>query len=229
MEIKEKVLNSGHYLFDRKPLIFKEWTKDIEMKKTEILIVPTWVQFHQLPLKFWGKSLPKIAGLVGKFIKSDMATEQKTKLGYARVMVEVEVDKHFPDQVVFKDELGQVMTIGIEYEWKPITCTKCLKMGHTSELCRKGQIIQPKTKPPQKIWRPVVKPVTTAPQPERLEELPSRNEGQSIPQMPARPDRSAEKDGYSKHSFGAVSYKDIFSPTGPVINGNHPSPIVSNG
>ncbi|KAL9239108.1 hypothetical protein vseg_013459 [Gypsophila vaccaria] len=92
-EMKEKVMNSGHYLFDNKPLIFKEWTKDMEMKKTEVLSVPTWVQFHHLPLKFWGKSLPKIAGLVGKYIKSDTATEQKTKLGFARVMVEVEVDK----------------------------------------------------------------------------------------------------------------------------------------
>ncbi|KAL9241034.1 hypothetical protein vseg_015194 [Gypsophila vaccaria] len=181
MEMKEKVLNSSHYLFDSKPLIFKEWTKDIEMKKTEILTVPTWVQFHQLPLKIWGKSLPKIARLVGKFIKSDLATEQKTKLGYARVMVEVEVDKQFPDQAVFKDELGQVMTIGIEYEWKPITCSKCLKMGHDSEICRKGQTLQPKTKPPQKIWRPVVKPVTTVPQLERLEESPSRSEGPKYP------------------------------------------------
>ncbi|KAL9246119.1 hypothetical protein vseg_019694 [Gypsophila vaccaria] len=201
----------------------------MEMKKTEVLSVPTWVQFHHLPLKFWGKSLPKIAGLVGKYVKSDTATEKKTKLGYARVMVEVEVDKQFPDQIAFKDELGHVVKIKVEYEWKPVTCAKCHKIGHPTEQCRKGQPYQPKVKPPQKIWRPVVKSVMEAPQPEGPEMQVTRNEGKGTPQLTARPDRSEEKDGYSKHMFGAVSYKDVLSSSGPVVNGSPISPSVSNG
>ncbi|KAL9237247.1 hypothetical protein vseg_011821 [Gypsophila vaccaria] len=156
--MKKKVLNSGHYLFDSKPLIFKEWSAEMKMKKTEIFSVPTWIQLHQLPLKFWGKSLPKIAGLVGKYIQSDTATEHKTKLGFARVMVEVEVDQQFPDHISFRDEVGQVMKIAVEYEWKPITCSKCHKMGHATEVCRKDQANKPKVKPSRKVWIPVKNP-----------------------------------------------------------------------
>ncbi|KAL9240803.1 hypothetical protein vseg_014981 [Gypsophila vaccaria] len=227
MEMKEKVLNSGHYLFDSKPLIFKEWSKDMEMKKTEVLSVLTWVQFHQLPLKFWGKSLPNIMGLVGKYIKSDSVTEQKTKLGYARVMVEVKVDKHLPDQVSFKDEVGQIVKIEVEYEWKPITCGICQKIGHSTNQCRKGQPTQPKVKPPQKIWRHVVKTVMEVQQSEGPEVQVTRTEGKGTPPPPERPDRPEEKDGYSKHSFGAVSYKDILSPGGPVVHGS-PSPLTTS-
>ncbi|KAL9236027.1 hypothetical protein vseg_010740 [Gypsophila vaccaria] len=228
-EMKKKVMNSGHYLFDSKPLIFKEWTADMEMKKSEVLSVPTWIQLHHLPLKFWGKSLPKIAGLVGKYIKSDTATEHKTKLGFARVMVEVEVDKQFPDHISFKDEVGQVMKIDVEYEWKPITCSKCHKMGHATELCRKGQASQPKVKPSQKVWKPVVKPVEAPPKPVVQEVQAIRNDDKGTPPLIGRPERSEEQGGYSKHSFGAVSYRDIVSPIGPVQNGIPTPLIVSNG
>ncbi|XP_074293298.1 uncharacterized protein LOC141620281 [Silene latifolia] len=106
MEMKNKVLQSGYYMFDNKPLIVKEWVKDLEMKKEDVKTVPAWIRLHSLPLKFWGKGLPKIASLVGKYVKSDGATEERTRLGYARVMVEMEVDQKLPGKVEFKDEKG---------------------------------------------------------------------------------------------------------------------------
>ncbi|KAL9241240.1 hypothetical protein vseg_015371 [Gypsophila vaccaria] len=146
MEMKDKLLQSGYYLFDNKPLIVKAWTKDLEMRKTDVKSVPAWIQFHQLLLKFWGKSLPKITGLIEKFIKSDAATEQRTKLGYARVMVELVVDHKCPKKVSFKDEMGEVIQVGVEYEWKPVTCAKCRGMGHQQEHCRKGELQKPQMK-----------------------------------------------------------------------------------
>ncbi|XP_074313735.1 uncharacterized protein LOC141648928 [Silene latifolia] len=138
MEMKDKVLSSGHYLFDNKPMIFKPWTRDLEMTKEDVKSVPAWVQIHKLPLKFWGKGLPKIASLLGKFIKCDVATEERTRLGYARVMVELVVDQELPAQIAFKDEKGSVIRVDIEYKWRPIKCKKCQAMGHEMEHCRKG-------------------------------------------------------------------------------------------
>ncbi|KAL9242050.1 hypothetical protein vseg_016093 [Gypsophila vaccaria] len=74
LEMKEQVLQAGHYLFDNKPMIVNPWSEELELHKPEVKSVPVWIQLHGLPIKFWGKSLPKIAGLVGKFIKSDTAT-----------------------------------------------------------------------------------------------------------------------------------------------------------
>ncbi|KAL9227835.1 hypothetical protein vseg_003481 [Gypsophila vaccaria] len=159
LEMKEQVLQAGHYLFDNKPMIVNPWSEELKLHKPEVKSVPVWIQLHGLPIKFWGKSLPKIAGLVGKFIKFDIATEQKTKLGYARTMVEMVVDHVCPDHIQFKDELGIVQTIGVTYEWKPITCSQCKGMGHSQEDCRKGKPTKPKNHPEKKTqaWIPVSK------------------------------------------------------------------------
>ncbi|XP_074318079.1 uncharacterized protein LOC141654864 [Silene latifolia] len=130
MEMKEKVLASGHYLFDNKPMIVKSWEWDLEMNKEGVKCVPAWIRLHKLPLKFWGKGLPKIVGIVGKYVKSDTATEERTRLGFARVMVELVVDQDLPAEIAFKDEQGIVDHIEIEYEWKPIKCKKCQGMEH---------------------------------------------------------------------------------------------------
>ncbi|KAL9236203.1 hypothetical protein vseg_010904 [Gypsophila vaccaria] len=156
IDMQERVLQSGHFLFDNKPLILKVWTKDIELKKTTMQSVPVWVQLHDLPIKLWGKSLPKISGLLGKYIKTINATEQRTKLGYARVMVEMTVEHKCPEMIKFKDEVGEVQQIGVIYEWKRISCTECSAMGHHQNECRKGAPLKAKVKP-QLVWRPVVK------------------------------------------------------------------------
>ncbi|XP_074292926.1 uncharacterized protein LOC141619804 [Silene latifolia] len=138
MGMKDKVTSSGHYLFDNKPMIVKPWTRDMEMTKDDVKSVPAWVQILKLPLKFWGKGLPKIVGLIRKFIKCDAATEERTRLGYARVMVELMVDHELPAHIAFKDEKVLIIRVDIEYEWRPIKCKKCQGMGHEMEHCRKG-------------------------------------------------------------------------------------------
>ncbi|XP_074306122.1 uncharacterized protein LOC141641354 [Silene latifolia] len=136
--MKDKVMNSGYYMFDNKPMIMKSWTRDLEMKKEEVSSVPAWIKMHNLPLKFCGKGLPKITSLVGKYIKSDVATEEKTRLGYARVMAVLMVDQELSEKIKFIDENGTVLQIEVEYEWRPVKCKKCVGMGHVEENCRKS-------------------------------------------------------------------------------------------
>ncbi|XP_074314191.1 uncharacterized protein LOC141649398 [Silene latifolia] len=152
---KEAILAAGYHMFDNKPLIVRPWQVDVDLLKEDVKIVPAWVRLHGLPLKFWGKCLPSIAGLVGKYIKKDAATDEKTRLGFARTMVELTVGQNFPNSVKFKDEQGKVVVVNVEYEWKPSICTKCKSLGHEEKTCRK--VLQ-KGKPTQKVWKPVPKP-----------------------------------------------------------------------
>ncbi|KAL9237186.1 hypothetical protein vseg_011768 [Gypsophila vaccaria] len=221
MEMKTQVLQSGYYLFDNKPLIYKEWTKDLDLKKEVIQSVPVWVKLNQLPLKFWGKSLPKISGLLGNFFKCDTATEQKTRLDFARVMLELKVDQHCPEEIRFKDEMGEVVRIGIDYEWKPITCSKCNGMGHQQTECRKGTV-QKRTMLVQKVWRPVQKEgkkdggqhISNTEQNQTNDPTPQAVSNQLSPQpvlnkfSPQQEDRG----GYSGRVFGSQSYRDALSP-----------------
>ncbi|XP_074277150.1 uncharacterized protein LOC141600798 [Silene latifolia] len=55
-------------------------------------------------------------------MRADGATLDKTCLGYARLMVEVQVGQEFPDKIYFKDEKGQEICVCVEYEWKPVVC-----------------------------------------------------------------------------------------------------------
>ncbi|KAL9243840.1 hypothetical protein vseg_017680 [Gypsophila vaccaria] len=208
-ENQEQVLQSGHYLFDNKPLIYRPWSKELELKKTKIDMVPVWIQLHNLPLKFWGKSLPKIAGLLGKHIKNDMATEERSKIGYARVMVELKIDQQLPAHVSFKDETGLLVSVGVEYEWKPVTCINCHGMGHTKEECRKNVEKAPLKPAVKQVWKPITKKPECSSKPTEIKQNATLNpvrQGNVVQDL-------EDEGGYSPNKFGSVSYRDALSPS----------------
>ncbi|XP_074266805.1 uncharacterized protein LOC141590092 [Silene latifolia] len=81
---------------------------------------------------------------------------EKTRLGYACLMVEVEVGQQFLDRLYFKDEKGCETSVAIEYEWRPDVCSLCKGIGHVSDICKKPTVSQP-TVTQRKVWRPVVR------------------------------------------------------------------------
>ncbi|XP_074310077.1 uncharacterized protein LOC141645046 [Silene latifolia] len=129
-------------------------TPDIELTKEEVKSVPVWVRLHKLPLKFWGNSLKKIADLIGSYVKADNATELKTRLGFACVMVELKLGQKFPNSVKFRDEKHILIEIEVEYEWKPTICANCKQIGHEKVNCRRGKPAS-QHKQIRKVWRHV--------------------------------------------------------------------------
>ncbi|VFQ81187.1 unnamed protein product [Cuscuta campestris] len=99
--------------------------------------------------------LGKLGSILGKPIKRDKATATRTKLDYARIQIEVQVHQDFPDTIKFVDNGGRVIEQPVSYDWKPSICSKCGKLGHVGEHCRKKEgrlerVIQ------KKIWRPKI-------------------------------------------------------------------------
>ncbi|XP_074315124.1 uncharacterized protein LOC141651304 [Silene latifolia] len=93
-------------------------------------------------------------------MRADGATMDKTRLGYARLMVEVQVGQDLPDKIYFKDEKGIEVCVLVEYEWRPDVCTACKRIGHTTEQCKKKTAAPaPVPAPVQhkqfQLWRPV--------------------------------------------------------------------------
>ncbi|XP_074315556.1 uncharacterized protein LOC141651756 [Silene latifolia] len=165
-EIQALVLQQGFPMFENKPLVVRPWTESCSLQKERVPSVPIWLKLCGLPLKFWSlSSLEKLAGLLGKFLKRDAATEAKTRLGYARLLVEVDIGQDFPEELRFLDEKGNEISIQVEYEWKPTVCSTCNGIGHTHEMCkppkatRQDRPPKPTAKFPQKVWRPVQKEV----------------------------------------------------------------------
>ena len=64
-------------------------------------------------------------------------TKEKTILRYARILVDIKLNGAFPKLVKLMDGKGRVIEQIVEYEWKPLKCTKCSMYGYADPECRK--------------------------------------------------------------------------------------------
>ncbi|XP_074321479.1 uncharacterized protein LOC141658243 [Silene latifolia] len=58
-------------------------------------------------------------------MRIDVTTIDKTRLGYARLMIEVQVGQDLPDKFYFKDKKGMDVSVSVEYGWRPDISTDC--------------------------------------------------------------------------------------------------------
>lgn len=72
---------------------------------------------------------------MGNPLKTNTTTTNKLRLTYVRVLVEMPLNKEYPSGIMFENEIGKM----VEYEWKPVWCTKCKNYGHELKECRRKQ------------------------------------------------------------------------------------------
>ena len=80
--------------------------------------------------------MTKIAGMLGPVLRVDNATMNKDKMLYARVLVDLNKTKGFHDAIYYENELGELVTQQVLYDWKPSWCSTCKQMGHATEMCK---------------------------------------------------------------------------------------------
>ena len=150
-EDMELVMEQGPYFIYGKSLFLRKWTSDFEMKEDLLRVLPIWITLPQFPLHLWGeRSISKIASMVGKPITTDECTAKKLRISYARVLVEVDITQKPIETVDIMDHKGKLVEQKIEYEWRPMYCQSCLKIGHDCAI-KKGpgkKLIQ------EKVWKP---------------------------------------------------------------------------
>ncbi|CAI9109144.1 OLC1v1008906C1 [Oldenlandia corymbosa var. corymbosa] len=85
-------------------------------------------------------------------------TVNKSKVQYARILVEMKITDTVPDRIVFEDEYGNIQVHRVVFEWMPTQCKKCQNYGHVTERCQiKSQNEVPKVVTPSSEWRKIVK------------------------------------------------------------------------
>ena len=109
----------------------------MEMLNVQITSLPIWVKFFNIPLEYWTvTSLGYIASVVGIPLHLDTLTENHSRLSFARICIEVDVNCTFPNYALLDLENGKYSTIRIEYPWVPQKCAHCKIFGHSQVKCQ---------------------------------------------------------------------------------------------
>lgn len=142
LEDRERVLDGGPYDIYGKPLLLKAMPNEFDYGDEEFTKVSIWVQLPNLPIAYWTPSaLSKIGSRIGTPITSDLLTECKEHISYARILVEVDVleihekQRALPESVCLKTKSGKLLEQKIKYEYIPYYCTNCKMIGHDWEHC----------------------------------------------------------------------------------------------
>ncbi|XP_062089269.1 uncharacterized protein LOC133795830 [Humulus lupulus] len=135
---RDFVLENGIVQFDKKPVIVRPWTQDLDTIRL-VRSVPLWIRLPNLGLQYWGKKcLSALVSIIGKPIMVDKFTKDRSMIRYARVLVEMEITDDPPFIIYFVNESGQVQEKFVEYEWLPIKCNNCKGFGHNLADCKKN-------------------------------------------------------------------------------------------
>jgi hypothetical protein len=143
----ENVLDAKIWHISNKPLILRKWMPGMQVKKLTLASIPIWIKLLQLPMELWTPAcLSHVASGVGKPLCADKMTEEQKRLGYARVLVEIDLNSECLKELDIRSSSGEYITIGVEYPWLPPKCTLCNGFGHAVYACHR--------KNDQKVWIP---------------------------------------------------------------------------
>ncbi|XP_071719143.1 uncharacterized protein [Rutidosis leptorrhynchoides] len=105
IEGMNEVIDKGPWIVNGKPLFVDKWSPDINIEKVEPTKLPMWVKLANVPLEAWSpKGLSTIASKLGTPLGMDNMTNSMChkgvgRVGYARVMMEVEAAKGYANHV----------------------------------------------------------------------------------------------------------------------------------
>ena len=102
---------------------------------SDIKSIPIWEKFPNLNFCFRSKSeLSKNSSLIGIPLYMDHSTATRTRIAFARICIDVNVDSPLPDEV-FITYNDKTIVQRVEYAWRPSPCTKCSTFSHSDKAC----------------------------------------------------------------------------------------------
>lgn len=133
---RDAVFQGGPYTTYGKTLMLKLVDDGVMLTDDLFMKIPTWVQLHDVPPSVWSASgLSKLSSKVGVPLYTDKVTRDRSKMNFARCLIEVDVDK--PPVI----EFGVKMTGNrryvqkVAYEHYPDFCCECKSFGHNFFTC----------------------------------------------------------------------------------------------
>lgn len=130
-----KVMDGGPWMIFDHYLTVQVWSPNFMSPSAQIEKTMVWIRFPGLNLFFYDESiLMALVAVVGKPIKVDSNTLDVRRGRFARVCVEIDLNKPVVGRVWLKGNWYRV-----EYEGLHRICTMCGCYGHLTRECRKKQ------------------------------------------------------------------------------------------
>ena len=136
LDAQDWVMENGPWFFAGRPIILRIWKPGMEMLNVQLTSLPILVKFLNIPLEYWTvTSLAHIASAVGIPLHLDTLTKNHSRLSFARICIEVDLNCEFPRSALLDLGNGEFSTIRIEYPWVPQNFSHCKIFGHSRLKC----------------------------------------------------------------------------------------------
>lgn len=118
-------------------LILCPMPKDFRFDTTPEVKYQVWVTLPNLPLGLWTPSaLGKIASMLGEPVEVDVGTLTRHNIEGPRCLILFNALKQPVKSVNIRMHNGDSFTQHVRYDYFPLLCSKCMKIGHTADRCR---------------------------------------------------------------------------------------------
>ncbi|KAH1090953.1 hypothetical protein J1N35_018210 [Gossypium stocksii] len=127
-----KVLTQGPWIIFGQYLTIQPWTKMFNPAQPyPSLVMVAWIRLPGLSGYLYKRKLIEaIGGLIGKVVKLDLQTDNRTRGRFARLVFFINLDMPLVSQVLVDSVVQRV-----EYEALPTVCFDCGKYSHAKDLC----------------------------------------------------------------------------------------------
>nr|POE70881.1 hypothetical protein CFP56_76266 [Quercus suber] len=112
----DKVLRGGPWLIGGHFLAIKQWEPYFKASEAKLTSIAAWVRLPKLPIEFYDTSvLKEIGSVIGPVLRIDSYTTSETRGGYARLCVQIDLEKPFINSIrPVKEGDGQVSPLANE-------------------------------------------------------------------------------------------------------------------
>lgn len=140
-EHRIEVIQRSWSFYHKFEMVLKFWDPDQDVDSLSMNTRPVWVQLPGLKSRLWSnKNLGQIVSYIGRPLATDRMTAERTRLDYARVLVEVKTGGDLPEEIPIEGPKGRILQKVI-YEWRIKKCLKCKRFGHEAVECRRKDVV----------------------------------------------------------------------------------------
>ena len=127
----ENILSKGPWFIGEHFLSIRPWEPNFRPASASVSSIAVWIRLNELPIEYYnGEALLQIGKSIGNVLRIDTHTASEAKGRFARLCVQIDIEKPLITAILIGKFEQQVCYEGIQK-----LCFSCGRMGHRRENC----------------------------------------------------------------------------------------------